>query len=1181
MELLEQCLGKTRTERPTAQEVVQELKNQLMGSNQEKLTGLSPFRGLVSFEEEHSPLYFGREVEIISFVERLRQVPILPVVGPSGAGKSSFVKAGVIPRLREKGPLILLQLRPGREPFFNLASRLVTAWQQPTSSMVGLENRRQKLIERPIGEATELAKQLYEQPHLLSLWLQRIAEQHRAHVVLFVDQLEEVCALESKEELKTISSVRLSRSTSSIDIVFSGGVSERFMQALAFAADDPQSPVRVILTVREEFLTRLMTDSQVREALNRIMVLQPPGHKTLISILENSAKAVGYKFEDFYLTKELVKDLQGSKTSLPLLQFAGQVLWQNRDENRKVLTRAAYEEMGGVTGALVQHAEGVLKSLTNEEVGVAKDLFLRLVTEDKARKIMSRDELLEGLKPEAEKVLGQLIESRLVTISRKHEGETGEGDCELVHESLIAQWNRLNHWIDESREELALLNQLKQAAQFWNKRGKRTDDLWSKQALQETEAVLDQAISQGTLYSDFIQESRRHIRKGRNRLSAIVGFMFLVVIAAVWAGNHLLRGELCTGAEEKIVGVWNPEVKENINKAFLGTGVSYAKDTVGRVFRLFDSYTSEWKDHYTQACEATHVRGEQSFEILDLRMGCLRERLGEIKALQEVFSEADKKVVEKSVKAAMGLEAISRCDKVNSLIEQTQRIKPPRDEATKKKVEKIREKIAKVEAMQEAGKYQEGVKLAKEVVVMAEETGYLPVQAESMYELGLLQEKAAQDEEARKTLEEAALFADKSRHDEVRARALSELIYTVGYKLARYEEAEQWSRLAEAAVSRIDDKGEIEARWLNHAGILCSNKGDYDKALQYYQESLRIFDKALGKEHPDVATIINNLGNVYNFKGEQDKALQYLQESLRIREKALGKEHPYVAMSLNNLGLLYKNKGEYDKAIQYYQESLRISEKALGKEHPYVAMSLNNLGNVYNFKGEYDKAIQIIRKAIRIREKTLGKEHPYVATSLNYLGDVYTFKGEYDKALQYYQESLRISEKALGKDHPDGAPILSNLGKVYNFKGEYDKAIQYYHGSLIIYEKALGKEHPHLAWALSGMGDVFVNQRRYKEALETLKRVVTLCETKTCEPEPYGRGLFGLFRALVATGGEKERAIKLAQQAREIFGKTPKRFKKEIEEVDAWLKKHDGSVEEYFDSETINSKSQKPSAGDR
>ena len=60
-----------------------------------------PYRGLLPFGEEHAALFFGRDEEIGTFCERVRVQPTLCVVGPSGAGKSSFVKAGVIPRLRE------------------------------------------------------------------------------------------------------------------------------------------------------------------------------------------------------------------------------------------------------------------------------------------------------------------------------------------------------------------------------------------------------------------------------------------------------------------------------------------------------------------------------------------------------------------------------------------------------------------------------------------------------------------------------------------------------------------------------------------------------------------------------------------------------------------------------------------------------------------------------------------------------------------------------------------------------------------------------------------------------------------------------------------------------------------------------------------------------------------------
>ena len=64
---------------------------------------------------------------------------------------------------------------------------------------------------------------------------------------------------------------------------------------------------------------------------------------------------------------------------------------------------------------------------------------------------------------------------------------------------------------------------------------------------------------------------------------------------------------------------------------------------------------------------------------------------------------------------------------------------------------------------------------------------------------------------------------------------------------------------------------------------------------------------------------------------------------------------------------------------------------------------------------------------------------------------------------------------------------------------------------------------------------------------------MSICEKTTCDPEPHGQGLYGLARALVATDGDTEHANRLARQAREVLGKTPKRFNKELEEVNAWL----------------------------
>ena len=65
-----------------------------------------------------------------------------------------------------------------------------------------------------------------------------------------------------------------------------------------------------------------------------------------------------------------------------------------------------------------------------------------------------------------------------------------------------------------------------------------------------------------------------------------------------------------------------------------------------------------------------------------------------------------------------------------------------------------------------------------------------------------------------------------------------------------------------------------------------------------------------------------------------------------------------------------------------------------------------------------------------------------------------------------------------------------------------------------------------------------------------------ICEQLTCNPEPYGSGLFSMARVLVALDGNRTRAIKLALRAREILGQAPNAFVKELKDVSTWLQKH-------------------------
>jgi CHAT domain-containing protein/Flp pilus assembly protein TadD len=285
-----------------------------------------------------------------------------------------------------------------------------------------------------------------------------------------------------------------------------------------------------------------------------------------------------------------------------------------------------------------------------------------------------------------------------------------------------------------------------------------------------------------------------------------------------------------------------------------------------------------------------------------------------------------------------------------------------------------------------------------------------------------------------------------------------------------------------------------EASELNKKVIELYNAGRYADAIPIAQQVLAIWEKALGRDHPNVATALNNLAGLYRSQGRYADAEPLYQRSLAIREKALGRDHPNVATSLNNLAFLYDIQGRYADAEPLYQRSLVIREKALGREHPDVAQSLNNLAALYWSQGRYPDAEPLFQRSLAIWEKALGRDHPDVATALNNLALLYDNQGRYADAEPLYQRSLAIREKALGRDHPNVALPLNNLALLYDNQGRYADAEPLYQRSLAIYEKALGRDHPDVARSLNNLAELYRNQGRYADAEPLYQRALAIWE---------------------------------------------------------------------------------------
>jgi tetratricopeptide (TPR) repeat protein len=330
---------------------------------------------------------------------------------------------------------------------------------------------------------------------------------------------------------------------------------------------------------------------------------------------------------------------------------------------------------------------------------------------------------------------------------------------------------------------------------------------------------------------------------------------------------------------------------------------------------------------------------------------------------------------------------------------------------------------------------------------------------------------------------------------------------------------------------------EEEAQRLNQQAVELYQAGRYQEALPLQQRALEIHERALGPEHPGIATSLNNLAGLYQAMGANNQALPLYQRALKIREQALGPEHPDTAASLNNLAALYWAMAAYDQALPLYQRALKIREKALGPEHSDTSVSLNNLAMLYHSMGAYDQALPLFQRALTIREKVLGPEHPATATSLSNLAGLYEDQGAYAKAVPLHQRALQIMEKALGPEHPRTATSLNNLALQYRSLGTYDQALPLYQRALKIREKALGPEHPDTAVSLNNLAELHEAMGAYDQALPLYQRALTIRE-KALGPEHPGTasGLNNLA-GIYETMGAYDQALPLYQRALKIYEK--------------------------------------------
>jgi hypothetical protein len=493
--IVDRCLAKKKAERyQNASELLADLQLFLAPRAERSAEEVCPYRGLAAFGEDDAKYFFGRSNEIRTALAQLDEWPLLAVIGPSGVGKSSFVHAGLIPAVRTGGGTWQVRvLRPGRVPLHRLASVLEEAL--------------------ATGEhADDVMAKLVEAPGLFGTMLRQAATRRNHRVLVVVDQLEELFTLCDSDRVRAA-----------------------FLAALLAAADDPSSPVRVVLSMRADFLDRLAGHKHFLAELSRgLFFLTAPDQENLRETLVRPAQLAGYSFEEGII--EDMMQAASSRGALPLLSFAATRLWDARDRQRKLLTVGAYNQMGGVGGAFARHADQVAASVPPVQQILLRAIMTRLVTPEGTRAVVDHKELLSlsGEAGAVEQILDQLVRARLIHL---HTDPDQVATVEIVHEMLIQEWPTLKRWLEEGQALRGFIHELGRAAKQWDARGRSRDLVWRGEPAREAISTANRnVLDLSATEAEFLFAVRRLAARSRRIKAAVFASIFGALTLVIAGG---------------------------------------------------------------------------------------------------------------------------------------------------------------------------------------------------------------------------------------------------------------------------------------------------------------------------------------------------------------------------------------------------------------------------------------------------------------------------------------------------------------------------------------------------------------------------------------------------------------------------------------------------------------------
>lgn len=465
----------------------------------------APYRGWEPLEETDAAVFFGRDGQIVRGLDELRGMrnsgieSLFMILGPSGAGKSSFLRAGLLPRLRrdDRHFAVLEIMRPGRNA--------LTGERGFAHSLHAL--RTALGLDRPVLAEIKDACLAIDLKRLWG-WMDEARQSAASRLPMETDSSPQptlVLPLDQAEELFSVDA---------------GPQATQFLELLGrlLRDHDLEAPALIVVgTIRADRYEMLQTAPELAEVRSRVFdELRPmPVAQFKEVILGPAARATAagrhLRVQPDLVDRLLTESAEGADT-LPLLSLTLARLYADFEGSGE-LTLNGYEAIGGMNSVVQTEIDAVLardplvRQSQLEQLHSAFIPWLATINPDNDQP-MRRVARLTDLPVQARELIDTLVARRLLVKDERD----GEIVIEVALESLLRQWKELAGWLASERENLKEADNLERAAAAWESSGRGKAWLLEGDRLASAESL---ASSSG--FRERLRASRSFLIASRKR----------------------------------------------------------------------------------------------------------------------------------------------------------------------------------------------------------------------------------------------------------------------------------------------------------------------------------------------------------------------------------------------------------------------------------------------------------------------------------------------------------------------------------------------------------------------------------------------------------------------------------------------------------------------------------------